>query len=663
MNNEKIGLTLDLRGIDMVTPVDLLSDGRTPWSKNFRLYARQSDDRQVAVSSRKGPGFYMNPRSYVLSDSNDGADELHVEISSTAPIFAQKIKSGVAGRLSRLDVKIRRSTVGSGQVIVSLYTSGDGKPTRLLSQSSISSGDISDTYQWLTARFHNAPLLAKDEEVYAVLEIQDDGEGFYDVSSSDTDTGSMYSTVSFAALEPVAYSANFMAYISPDERPKGAVRFNREDGQNITVAAYGDTLYELDNVTDSWVEVVDGLNPLASYYSFTRGDGKIFWVNGFDDLMCWDGTRDLITGEANVETITHTNLPILSMITFHKDRLMGVAASDRNRLVFSEAPGKPESEPVDERWYKYWPVTGFDYFPAPKTGSPITGIVSFQDSLVVFTQNSKFIYGGSDRGNFNIRQSTGAKGAIGPRGIVADENFIYFVSDDGFYVFNGSKDENITEDRIQPLFDGCPRKDEISPVVWKNKIRWYMASETSTVNDICPIFNPGLGGEWEMDLDTFVDRAIYFDDADDNSELLEFSSHYAMPMLAEQNYHSLGAPIDFEYRLKYDSFGVPAQKKRLRRYFPILQGVDNSFKINLMMDKDFEDSPRSKEVLLAVNGSTVGGFNIGDGTTFGGDKSFKHHRQSYPGSAYYWQLRVARKGVNNRVAFTGAQYKYRIKRM
>ena len=55
MAQEKIGLTLDIRGLDMVTPVDLLSDGRTPWSKNFRLYAQQSDDRQVAVSSRKGP--------------------------------------------------------------------------------------------------------------------------------------------------------------------------------------------------------------------------------------------------------------------------------------------------------------------------------------------------------------------------------------------------------------------------------------------------------------------------------------------------------------------------------------------------------------------------------------------------------------------------------
>lgn len=656
---EKIGLTLDLRGIDMVTPVDLLSDGHTPWSKNFRLYAQQSDDRQVAVSSRKGPGFYMSPIQESNADSIDEADDVEISIGVTSHVFAQKVKSGTTGRFNRFDAKLRRVDLFSrakGTVLVSVYSAEDGKPTNLLAQSSFEAGDISDTYEWHTARFHNAPLLEQDDEVYVVMEIQDDGDGLYQLSGNSTDSESMYSEVSFAALEPVSYSANFKAYVTPDERAKGAYRFNREDGQNITVAAYGTTLYALDPVNNTWDVVQSGLNPLASEYSFARADGKVFWVNGFDDLMAWDGTN-------SPETITHTNLPILSMIALHKNRIFGVAANDRNRLVFSEAPGKPDGVDVDERWYYYWPSTGFDYIPAPKTGSPISGLVSFQDSLVIFTQDNKYIYSGSDRGNFNIRQSTGAKGAVGPRGIASDENFIYFVSDDGFYRFNGSKDDNITVKTIQPLFDGCPRKHDISPVVWNNKVRWYMASKTSDVNDICPIYNVDLNGEWEMDLETYVDRAIYYDDADDNSELIEFSSYYAMPMLAEQNYHSLGAPIDFEYRLKYDSFGTPAQKKRLRRYFPILQGVDNTFRIQLMMDKDFENSPRTKEVLMSVNGSTIGNFNVGDGTEFGGDKSFKHHRQSYPGSAYYWQLRVARKGVNNRVAFTGAQYRYRIKRM
>lgn len=794
MNNEKQGLTLDLRGIDMVTPVDLLSDGRTPWSKNFRLYAQQSDDRQVAISSRKGPGHYVDPLVEVITDSETSTGDGSTTIGVTANVSAWKINSTTAGRINRLDLRVRSTPGVKGPLLVSLYSDKDGRPSDLLSQSSVNSGDISSTFTWKTLRFHNAPLTGPGESIWAVVEIQDDGVGFYEIETVSTDT-SQYSDVSFAALEPVNYAPLYRAYTSPDQRSKGGYRFNREDGANITVAVYGSTLYAIDPQLNQWKVVHDGLNPLATEYSFTRGDGKVFWVNGFDDMMSWDGTfqadntsiipngsftgastgwtvysgsavtRDTavfasspasmritkasagrgadraiatqknkiykysvkfrpdavsnvsleaitavggtnvqgITSVSNpagvfttregyftanqnaaglrvyaennfyvddisiidtgIEVIKDTELPILSMILFHKDRLFGVSASDKNRIIWSEAPGNPSNAPINEQWYRQYLSTSFWYIPAPKTGSPVTGLVSFQDSLVIFTQDNKYIFSGSDKGSFFLRESTGSKGALSMRGITKDENFIYFVADDGFYEFNGSKDTNITEQRIQPLFDGCPSKYDITPIVWKNKVRWYMASSTSSVNDICPIYNRGLDKEWELDLGTYVDRAIYYDDADDNSELIEFSSHYAMVMLAEQEYSSLGCPIDFEYRLKYDSMGLPAQKKRLRRYYPILQGVDNTFKIQISMDKDFQNNPRIKDVLLSVNGSTWGNFTWGDGTTWGGDKSFKHHRQSYSGSAYYWQLRVARKGVNNRVAFTGAQYKYRIKRM
>ena len=105
------------------------------------------------------------------------------------------------------------------------------------------------------------------------------------------------------------------------------------------------------------------------------------------------------------------------------------------------------------------------------------------------------------------------------------------------------------------------------------------------------------------------------------------------------------------------------QRKRLKRFYPILQGVDSTFNLQLAMDKDFEDSPKVKEQLLTTNGAKIGQFKLGDGTLLGGDKSFKPKRQSYSGYAYYWQLRVKRKAVNNRVAFIGAQFSYKSKRL
>lgn len=653
--NEKVGLVLDLRGLDMVTPVDLLQDGRTPWAKNFRLYAKQSDDRQVAVSSRKGSGFYSQPLVEVEDSSVEVIDS-SVPVGVTSPVAAQRIVIETAGRLSRIDAPVSSPEPASGVLTVKLYSTSSDGLNALLSESSVIPSAVDATPVMETIRFLNAPRVEVGDEIIAVFMMQDDAKGQYHLHIDEGVAGAMYSDTSISTLVDTDYSINYSAFISPDTTYKGSYRFNRDDGQNITLAAYGTTMYSLNPTTRAWTSVQTGLSANASWYSFTRADGRVFWVNGYDGLKAWDGT-------GAVETITDTELPILSQVLFHKDRLFGVSASEKNKIIWSEAPGNPSNAPTNQQWYRAYLSTSFWYIPAPKTGSPITGIISFQDSLIIFTQDNKYVFSGSDKGSFNLRQSTGAKGALSMRGIVSDENFIYFAADDGLYEFNGSSDKNISEERISPLFDGCPNKYDITPVIWKNKVRWYMASSTSAYNDICALYNRGLGGEWELDTETFVTDALYYDDADDDQELIEFSSLYNIAFQAETAYNAVGAPIDFEYRLKYDSMGLPAQKKRIRRYYPIFQGVDSTFKVNLDMDKDFQDSPRTKEILLAVNGATLGNFLIGDDTILGGDTTFKHHRQSYSGSAYYWQLRIRRRGVNNRVAFTGAQYKYRIKRM
>ena len=57
----KIATQLNLGGIDLVTPVDLLQDGKSPFSKNFRLQAQQKDSRRVAVSTRRGHSLHVKP--------------------------------------------------------------------------------------------------------------------------------------------------------------------------------------------------------------------------------------------------------------------------------------------------------------------------------------------------------------------------------------------------------------------------------------------------------------------------------------------------------------------------------------------------------------------------------------------------------------------------
>ena len=800
-SKERMSAALDLRGLDLVTPVDLLADGRTPWSKNFRLYAQQSDDRRVAVSSRKGSGFYTTPLNEALPDANTSSvGASTAKVGSIVGIHAQPLTAGSNDRITRIDVKVHNEDNAAGPLLVQIWSDVDGKPGKLLTESSILSGAIGNTSDWKSARFINAVKMVSGDDYWIVLRIQDDGRNQYTLATTTDGAHAWASDSSLSALAEQSYAINYRLYTAVDATDKGAYRFNREGGENRTLVAYDQTMYYIDEATKTLIPIVSGLSSQATEYNFTNGDGKVFWVNGYDQLTAWNGklesdyaniiqnpsfetntsgwegvsatitrvttesqsgvaslqvatttaaetgikyqfpfeafkkykvtfwakaaaTRNIFfrftgnadTSLANVTTswqkyefyytptvvdstatrgavfrfnniagnvfidnveiketgleyIIDPELPILSDVLMHKDRLWGVAAADRNKLVFSENPGNPAYDPTgvtptvkQQQWYYAWLSVSFWYVPRPFNGSPITAIVSFQDALVIFTQDNKYILTGFDRGSLNLRQSTGIKGALSRRGVASDENRIYFVADDGLYEYNGSSDEKISS-LISPLFDGCGHKEKIAPVIWKSQVRFYMASQGSNVNDTCVIYDKDLK-ELLYDTDVFVKYALYYNDADDNQQLAEFSSQVPTVYLAEQDYNALGGPIDFEYRLKYDSMGTPMQRKRLKRFYPILQGVDSTFTIQLAMDKDFEDSPRIKEQLLTVNGAKIGEFSIGDGTLLGGDKSFKPKRQSYSGYAYYWQLRVKRKGVNNRVAFVGAQYSYKTKRL
>lgn len=798
--NEKMSAVLDLRGLDLVTPVDLLKDGHTPYSKNFRLFAQQADDRRVAVSSRKGPGYYMTPLNEALSVSNTattGASTSNVGVLNG--VHAQPFVAANSDRVTRIDIKVANLNSGSGPLMVRLYDNVSGVPSNLLGESSILGGSISDTADYVTARFLEAPKLVSGQTYWIVLQIQDDGKNTYTLSTTTANTHVWTTVNALALISEQTFGLNFRVYTTAELLEKGRFRYNRDGGLNKTLVAYGDTMYAINETTKTLDTVVSGLSASATRYSFDNADGKVFWVNGFDPLTTWNGTfenaaPDIITNpgfevntsgwsssnlstvtrstaqfhsgiasafvtstgtrrltqvyapllkkgrrykvtfwvrpeaasnasivlmngttayitgstiaipattwtkieryivpeadsteisfqstadaffddisvlETGIEHIIDPELPILSDFVFHKDRAFGVVAADRNKLVYSENPGNPSYDPTGtiptgarEQWYYAWLSVSYWYVPRPKNGSPMTSLTSFQDSLTITTQDNKYVFSGYDRGSFDLRQSTGSKGALSATGVVADENSIVLVADDGIYLHNGSSDKKIS-DKIAPLFDGCGQKEKIQPVIWKNQIRFYMASQGSAYNDICIIYYKDLD-EWVLDTDTYVNGALYYDDADDDQELVEFSSLVPTAYLGEQGYHSLGAPIDFEYRLKYDSMGTPMQRKRLKRFYPILQGVDSTYTLRLDMDRDFEDSPKVKEQLLSTNGAMLGEFTLGDGTLLGGNTSFKPKRQSYSGYAYYWQLRVKRKGVNNRVAFIGAQYIYKAKRL
>lgn len=775
-----------LAGLDMTSPIDEVAPGRTPEAQDFRLYQKSEGGRSVAVSTRKGPGYYtqiLNESLMTANTSSTGASTAQVGVDTQ--MKAQPFTASVTQRLTRFDVKAANGTATS-VLRVDIYDDNDGKPGSLLTQSSYIG--LPDTADWVQARFVNAPLLTNGQQYWAVFYLQDDGAGFASLVTSSDGTDSFTSNSGVIGLQTTSYALLYRIYTAPTANVLGSYRFNRDDAVNRTLVVYGTTLYYIDDATGSLLPVVTALNNNATEYSFTNGDGRVFIANGYDNLIAWNGnhestaanlvtnggfevnttgwsntgggtgntiarfngiahtgaymlsvtatsgvrnarltinltknkmykittwvlnggtpgnfyinnvpntlittsgawqkvevyyfpTTDLTTldfrsdnqnfyiddvtiVDTGVEAIIDPELPILREIAFHKDRLWGVPAAEKNALVFSENPGNPSDQPANAQWYRAWLSVSKIYVPRPYNGSPITSLTSFQDNLVITTQDGKYVLSGTDRGNLFLRESTGFKGALSRKGVIADKNYIYFVSNDGIYRWNGSKDDKMSI-LIQPLFDDCPRKHEISLALWQNDVRVYMASRFSTLNDVMALFSQDFN-EWMFDTNVYADRALYYSDADDDMQLVEFSSQVGAAYYAEVDFNSLGAPIDFDYRLKYDSRGLPGQKKKYKKYVPLVQAVGRTFPITYGNDKNFEGTPREKQQVLNVGGAKIGHFKIGDGTKLTGATAFTPKKTSISGYSYYMQFRVRRKAVNNQVAFMGVQFTYKAKRL
>ena len=119
--------------------------------------------------------------------------------------------------------------------------------------------------------------------------------------------------------------------------------------------------------TTSWQQV-------DIMYTATEDMTYIFFsaANGAAHLY----VDDIVIKDTGFGYITDPELEILSQVTYHKDRLFGVSAANKNKFVWSEAPGNPTAttDPstgaqtpttASSQWYNEWKSTSFQYAPRP----------------------------------------------------------------------------------------------------------------------------------------------------------------------------------------------------------------------------------------------------------------------------------------------------------
>lgn len=625
----------DLRGVDLVTPHDVLDDSHSPFSKNIRMYDRE-DERQVAIKTRRGPGFYTVPVGETQDDSETsttGADDQPV---NTVHWVADSFVAGADGRLTRVDINIKDDGDAIGDVLIRVYEDDGGEPGDVIAISSIQGNEIDTNYNYETARFIDAPLLSSGTTYWVSASLQEGGDNSYAWSSTTNASTALETGNSGGTWSATNVAMNMKTYIASDGRIRGLHRYYPSNNQNETLFVHGSDLYKADDNDGSVTSIVSDLNSTEEYHFGTSKD-KAFFVGESTTPRYYNGTSVSDVGGSPGSSST---------LAFHKNRLFLVSSSDPTRLNFSDLGD-----------YETYGATNFLYVPSPKSNDPIQQIISFQDNLIILTKNSKWVLSGSDLGNFQLREAVGKEGLINPDAVDKTDNYIYFVSSRGLNRWSGSEDELVSS-LVEPEFRNIGSEESVNVIAWENQIRTYYRYKSAPTNDRCMIFDT-IYEETFIDTDAPIRYTeVLFKD---NFLLVEGSDRVGALYYAEQGFSIMGKPIDFQYRTKYHSFGNSAALKQVRRFYPLLRSQDAPFSITIGVDKDLEDDPEEFIINTQGEGAVWGGFVYGDGTVYG-SSNLIDPRLTIGGHAVYYQFRFSKWGADTPVELLGYMVYPRIRR-
>lgn len=572
-----------VEGIDTYTPNNEMTD------KRLRL---AQDARMVELGiyeTRKGTDFH--------SDAAGEAD--HTSVTSTTGAadqsfnglnrLAQRFTTSGTGRCTKVTVRLKNDATATGTVMVELWTDSTG-PAVMLARSSIAGQDITSGYTYLTARFINAPALANATNYWIVCYVQSTGTNSYKWSSTTSATTARTSANSGTTWAAASFALNFHAYLATDSAPKGFCRAYKSDGTQVTLIAHGTSLYTVNEVTGAQTAIKTGLNSGATCYRFAVVNDTVYYCNELDGLRKWD-----FTTESQVNSTNYSNLVV------HKGMLFANRTSDPNRWDFSNFA-----------LYEVFTSTDFIYVPAPKTGDPSTAAMSQNGTLVFQTRFRKYNLYGSDRDTFQLEEASGKKGTYSQESVVADTNFIYFISDDGVYRFNGTTDELLSA-KIFETVRTISNKSTCALGLDRGRLYVYYPSPGSAVNDSCIVFNLNFDCVESFDTDTYV---AFTAKAFNDDEYLVASSIVGQAFYQDRDsndYTNLGGDMHFELRTHHQIFGSASVPKQIRKWRPRFTAQSGDYTITCQFATDLRDSA-TDALTVQTQGS---GPRYGTGETYG----------------------------------------------
>ncbi len=523
--------------------------------------------------TRKGFDFHSEAAGVTQDQAQTSTTGAADKSVSNVTRYAQKLTTTSAGRCTRVDIRIENVASATGTMMIELWSNSGGVPGTMLARSSIAASSITGSYAYVTARFAEAPTVTSSTDYWIVIYVQSTGTNSYSVSSTTSATNALVSTNSGTSWSATSYALNFKQYYATSGAVLGLYRAYKSDGTSKTLFVQGTTLYAVDDITGALTTVKSGLSANATRYRFETANDKVYYVNGYDGYRKWD-----FTTESQVSATNYTTLCL------HKGVMFLVRSDDPNRVDFSNFGD-----------YETFTSTDFYEVPAPKTGDPVTALVSLNGYLLNFTRKNKFILSGEDDATFDLEEAPDQHGTFTQETVTKDDNFVYYLASDGVYRSNGSEPHLMSEGNYKDVLT-IASKEETCVAINKGRLYLWYRSSGAAANDSCYVWNTNYGsGESDClesnDTDAFVTRAITaFRDSD---KLIVGSSLVGQVFYQEldsNDYSNLGGDIDFMLQTHYMTYDNPASLKEVRYWNPRFGAQSGNYTILSEYATDLRDN-------------------------------------------------------------------------
>lgn len=618
-----------MKGLDTYTPDELADPERCVYGRNFRLFAPNDTSRRTALSKRQGHAFYSVPVGETVDQqitSVTGAADQSVGLITW---IAQKITAGASGSLTKVDVNVKNSASGTGPLIVAFYSDSSG-PSTLLATSSIPAASITGAYQYLSARFIEAPTVVSGTAYWVVCYVQADGSNNYKWSSNTSTTLAKTSGDSGNTWSGASFSMNVKTYVSTTGAVKGAVRYYLSTASPIQLFAHVSDVYKVNDITGAVTSIKGSLSAGATVYDWAPVNDKMYFTNGVDAPMVYDGTTVANVGGSP---------PVSDNVEVHANCLW-LLQPNTNYAIFSD-PGA----------YETFSATSFIYFPSPKTADPVIKIVSVQGTMYCFTRNTKYLLFGTALANFTLRESPASKGAVAATAICKTEENTYFLSDDyHVYSFSGGADTKLSTERVAAILRNMANFSGVKLYADDKKLYVSYTPSGQSVNQHRLVYDL-VFNEWLSDEEVYTGYGIGWNSQSDTGQVILSSSQVGALYYGDTGYNDLGKPIKFDWWSKYMSFGAPAAKHRIKRLYTFIQSQITNQSVNVQIDVDEQNAPSSHPIAV-LGAGTAWGTGVWGSFTWG-STNFIRTRISVPSANYKHQIRFVQSGVDNKVSILG----------